>query len=140
MTKITVEIIADGHQHDGLDLGRLGAGHELGRRVLARSIIVLRNIEPAQTRWEQNGGQMACRKRFASSGPNFLAQRRIVSQETTMPRSSSISSTNRSLNVKRTYSHTVRVMISGGKRWRLSLTDLAIMPRHHQNRFQVEFI
>jgi hypothetical protein len=57
-----------------------------------------------------------------------------------MPRSSSISSTNRRLNGKRKYSHTARAMIPGGKRWRLQLTDLAIMPPRNPNRSQVEFM
>jgi hypothetical protein len=51
--------------------------------------------------------------------PNFSAQRRTVSYETTMPRSSSISSTSRRLRGNRKYNHTAWAMIWGGKRWRL---------------------
>ncbi|MGZ2402774.1 hypothetical protein ACVIKO_000034 [Rhizobium ruizarguesonis] len=42
---------------------------------------------------------------------------RIVSWETTIPRSSSISSTIVRLKGNRKYSQTARAMICGGKRW-----------------------
>ena len=61
-----------------------------------------------------------CRRRSARAyaGPNLRHQDRIASYDTTMPRSARRSSTSRKLRVKRWYSQTAWLMISGGKRCR----------------------
>ena len=61
-----------------------------------------------------------CRRRSvrAYAGPNFWHQDRIASYDTDTPRSASRSSTSRKLRVKRWYSQTAWLIISGGNRWR----------------------
>jgi hypothetical protein len=56
------------------------------------------------------------RIRAAWTRPNFSAQRRSLSQQTSMPRSASRSSTSRSLGVKRKQSQTAYRMIPDGNR------------------------
>ncbi len=62
-----------------------------------------------------------CRRRkpHAIDGPNFTTHRRIVSYETSIPRSRNISSTSRRLRLKRQYSQTTYSIISVGKPWPL---------------------
>jgi hypothetical protein len=50
-----------------------------------------------------------------------------------MPRSSSISSTSRRLRGNRKYNQTAWAMISGVKRWRLSLTGLLVPDHLHRS-------
>ncbi|SNT76918.1 hypothetical protein SAMN05444959_1396 [Paracoccus seriniphilus] len=79
-------------------------------------------IATTSSRCQTSPGGTCRRRRFrAICGANFATQRRIVSQETSMPRFRRISSTSRKEGLKRTYSQTPCAMISGGKRWRLSL-------------------